>query len=408
MTRRMVEAMSESRTYDTALGYLRSFVTVLVVAHHAALAYHPFAPPPPASLDAFPQWWRAFPVVDGARWSGFQWLVAWNDTFFMALMFLLSGLFVWTSLARKGPARFARDRVIRLGGPWLLAVGVLAPLAYFPAFLESGGHGLGEFWRQWRAAGAWPSGPAWFLAVLLGFDLVAAAVFALGGGRGAWLARLSRRNPIAMFAIVVGLSALAYIPLSLVIGSERWTAWGPIAFQTGRLAHYAVYFVVGVALGAAGLSRGVVAAGAGLARWWPAWVIAAGAAFWLVVQAAERAMITGATPTSAWGLAASAGFVVTCAASSFALLAVFVRFARRPAPILDSLRDSAYGIYVVHYAIVAWLQYALLAAPLPGFAKGALVTTGGLALAWLVSAAVRRAARRYSAPRVLSEASNLV
>src|SRR5215467_13007348 len=41
-----------------------------------------------------------------------------NDTFFMALMFLLSGLFVWPSLERKGSARFLRDRTLRLGVPF--------------------------------------------------------------------------------------------------------------------------------------------------------------------------------------------------------------------------------------------------------------------------------------------------
>jgi hypothetical protein len=30
--------------YNVPVGYLRAFITVLVVAHHAALAYHPFAP----------------------------------------------------------------------------------------------------------------------------------------------------------------------------------------------------------------------------------------------------------------------------------------------------------------------------------------------------------------------------
>ena len=34
--------------YNVAIGYLRAFIPVLVVAHHAALAYHPFAPPAPA------------------------------------------------------------------------------------------------------------------------------------------------------------------------------------------------------------------------------------------------------------------------------------------------------------------------------------------------------------------------
>ena len=34
----------------------------------------------------------------------------WNDSFFMAMMFLLAGLFVPPALARKGAGRFVRDR----------------------------------------------------------------------------------------------------------------------------------------------------------------------------------------------------------------------------------------------------------------------------------------------------------
>ena len=51
------EARAASVPHNIAIGYLRAFVTVLVVAHHAVLAYHPFAPPPPASLAAQPRWW---------------------------------------------------------------------------------------------------------------------------------------------------------------------------------------------------------------------------------------------------------------------------------------------------------------------------------------------------------------
>ena len=67
--------------YSVAVGYLRAFVTVLVLAHHAVLAYHPFAPPPPTSLLAQPRWWQTFPVVDAQRWSGFALLVGFNDIF---------------------------------------------------------------------------------------------------------------------------------------------------------------------------------------------------------------------------------------------------------------------------------------------------------------------------------------
>ena len=40
--------------YNYAIGYLRAFIVALVVAHHAALAYHPNAPPPPATLHTDP------------------------------------------------------------------------------------------------------------------------------------------------------------------------------------------------------------------------------------------------------------------------------------------------------------------------------------------------------------------
>src|SRR5450432_2007566 len=126
--------------YNVSLGYLRAFITVLVVAHHAALAYHPFAPPSPASLVAQPRLWPAFPVVDNAHWSGFALLVGFNDVFFMSLMFFLSGLFVWKSLQHKGARAFLRDRVVRLGVPFALAAAVVAPLAYYPTYLTTASH----------------------------------------------------------------------------------------------------------------------------------------------------------------------------------------------------------------------------------------------------------------------------
>lgn len=55
---------AEKSSYSVSIGYLRAFVTLLVVAHHAALAYHPDASRVGASLLTQPRWWQAFPVVD--------------------------------------------------------------------------------------------------------------------------------------------------------------------------------------------------------------------------------------------------------------------------------------------------------------------------------------------------------
>src|SRR5882672_10520915 len=98
---------------SVAVGTLRAVITVLVVAHHAVLAYNPFAPPPPSSLLPEPRFWGAFPVVDSHRWGASGLFTSFNDMFFMALMFFLSGLFVWSSLQRKGAGTFLRDRARR-------------------------------------------------------------------------------------------------------------------------------------------------------------------------------------------------------------------------------------------------------------------------------------------------------
>jgi hypothetical protein len=377
---------------NVAINYLRAFITVLVLAHHAALAYHPLAPPPSAPLTAA-RWWQAFPVVDSQHWTGFALLVGFNDIFFMALMFFLSGLFVWKSLERKGSTHFLRDRALRLGLPFVVAAAVVAPLAYYPAYLQTGaGGGLAGFWQQWRALGNWPAGPAWFVWVLLALDVFAAALVLVLPRWGVALGRHSSgadRRPIVLFGILAVASAAAYIPLAMVFNPFSWTAFGPFFFQTSRGLHYLLYFLLGVAVGANGLDRGLLAKDGKLARRWPLWALAALIAFGLAAGVGLAAMTTH-IGSRGWEIAGGSTFVLSCAASSFAFLALFVRFANTRRKIFDSLSDNAYGMYLVHYPVVSGLQYALLPSSLPAVAKATIVLLGTLLLSWGATAALRR------------------
>jgi hypothetical protein len=47
-------------------------------------------------------------------------------------------------------------------------------------------------------------------------------------------------------------------------------------------------------------------------------------------------------------------------------------------------------MYLIHYAFVSWLQYALLKFAMPGLAKGVLVFLGTVALSWATVAAFRQ------------------
>jgi len=66
-------------------------------------------------------------------------------------------------------------------------------------------------------------------------------------------------------------SLVLYLPMAVAFGSMSWWAFGPFTVQTSRVFHYALYFFVGVALGAAGLERSVVRQDGPLARHWILW-----------------------------------------------------------------------------------------------------------------------------------------
>jgi peptidoglycan/LPS O-acetylase OafA/YrhL len=384
---------------DLPLGYLRAFLTVLVVAHHAALAYHPFAPPVPSSLRTRPQLFAAFPIVDPHKWPAAPLFVGFNDVFFMSLLFLISGVFVPSSLGRKGSGAFVRDRALKLGIPFVVSAAVLAPLAYYPSYLQTrpAEAGVAAFVREWLAIGSWPAGPAWFLWLLLAFGTAAAIVFRLApralGALGRSAGDLSTR-PSALLLAVVVLSAAAYLPMAAAFGPEHWSGAGPFWVQASRLLHYAAYFAIGLGLGAHGLDRGLFVHDGKLARRWPLWVMASLAAFVVSLLAFFRIVATfddgGPGPSAALSALGNFTFVLSCAATSLACLAVFVRFARRAVPVLDSLSENAYGIYLFHYVAVSFLQYRLLEASIPGGLKMAAVTAAAVSISWFVTHALRR------------------
>src|SRR5258705_7429693 len=171
----------------------RTFIILLVLLHHSVVNY---------------TW---FGHGDPKRWLGFDLVVLFNDSFFMAFMFFTSGLFVRDSLVRKGSAVFLRERAWRLGVPFLISIFVLMPIAYYPSFLRyhlpgTTDFGFLHFWWRTLTVGPWPSGPAGFLLVLLALDAMAATVWWIGPGMMDALGRLiyaARRRPMTAFVVFV-------------------------------------------------------------------------------------------------------------------------------------------------------------------------------------------------------------
>jgi peptidoglycan/LPS O-acetylase OafA/YrhL len=376
-----------------ALDNLRGFAILMVVSFHVCIAYLAWRPEAQPPFDQPPYDWTGNPIIDQSRWFGFDLFCAFQYLYLMQLMFFLSGLFVWPSLRRRGAAQFLSERLLRLGVPFLVGVYLLMPLAYYPTFrVLTGEAGWSAFWTQWLALPLWPSGPMWFLWLLLAFDLAAAALHRFAP---AVVGQLGRRaaaagtHPGRLFAAIVAASALTYLPLGAVFKPWDWSQVGPFAIQPSFAPQYVIYFVTGLAVGAHGVERGLFGPEAMLARHWRRWLAAAPAGFalWIVPTALTYEAAGPVSPLL--HLAADLGFVLAAATACFGLAATFLRFAA-PMPLLGMLSAHAYGIYFIHYVFVTWLQYLLLGLAWPAVVKAAIVLTLALLMSLAATAAICR------------------
>jgi glucans biosynthesis protein C len=374
---------------NLAVKNLKGVVIVIVLAFHSVLAYLSFSPTPSLAFDDPPYRWLSIPIVDSERWFGFDLFCAFQDLYLMTLMFFISGLFVWPSLARKGSRAFISDRLLRLGLPFCLVVGLLMPLAYYPVYRVTAiDTSFSGYWRHFLALPFWPSGPQWFLVVLLVFDLAAGLVYQLNRKAGDVfiLSVCPRRFVIGLLSA----SAIAYVPLALLFTPWQWVQFGPFGFQLSRPLHYAVYFFAGVVVGAHGIDGSLLAADGKPVRSWNLWLVASIASFVAWLGVAGLATQFAAPPVGLQILQAVC-FVASCGSICLFLLTLFLRFANRPLPALDFLSDNAFGLYLVHYVFVVWLQYMLLGVATYAIIKALVVFGGTLILSYVTVGAIRRA-----------------
>src|SRR4051812_14685160 len=84
-TATIAEVHAPSKARNFAIDRTRTFLTIIVLIHHAVIPY------------------TYFGHTDPKFWIGFDCVVLATDSFFMAMFFFLSGLFTWPSLSRKSP-----------------------------------------------------------------------------------------------------------------------------------------------------------------------------------------------------------------------------------------------------------------------------------------------------------------
>ncbi len=362
-------ARTTARTRDVSFDYLKATLVLMVVAHHSCLAYTTFAHFDPA------RYFASEPVVDSVRWRFFDYAENFNDVFFMSLMFFISGLLVLPSLRRSGPAAFLRDRLLRLGVPFVAGVLLVMPLAYYASW-QLTGHDSGylAYWHRNLAIDGSPPGPLWFIWLLLFFDLLAAGACTAWNGRGA---SALKDRPLLAALLMFAVCAAVYLPARAAFGFGAWGAFfvRPLDFQLSRFALYLAWFAAGAWIGGEDLERGLLARDGALARHWRWWVLACFIAYNALIAAALT--VRGTVETVLW--------VASCVASCFAFLALFRGAVRTRRRWMDSLSRAAYVIYLVHYVYVLWLQRMLLGVDAGAGVKFLCVFAGAATLSWLTA-----------------------
>ncbi len=337
------------------------------------------------------------------RWLGFDLVALFNDSFFMAFMFLISGLFVHDSLARRGAAGYLRHRAWRLGVPLLISIFVLIPIAYYASFLRYHPPGTTDFnffhfWWHMLTIGPWPSGQSWFLWVLLVFDLVAASVWSTAPQivnavrpMHCRAARAAGRGLCRVFDV----SVVTYLPMHLAFGDGAWFEPGhyPFPIQTSRILLYPAYLLCrrrhrrrqpwdrpARRKRAHRQTLGALACPCGAVLW--------------------RDLAIGLCPPQLAGGFLFAGTVVEDSVRH-GLCAVQRRDgvydpgdlvaigAVQPEPARCDAA-AAYGIYLLHYIFIIWLQYAVYGAALPAGVKAAIVFIGTLSASWALTVLLRQ------------------
>jgi hypothetical protein len=331
-------------------------------------------------------------VIFGHAWAGYDQIGGWVYTqarevsvaaatrllaeaflgpfglFAMGVFFLIAGMLTPSSLRRKGPARFARDRLLRLGLPLaVFTIVVWPPVRYLLDHLAP--QGQQESWR-------WPSADfsyLWFLVVLLLFSL----------GSAAW--RGLRPFPRDDLRQELGMARLACIAAAIAVVSFTIRIWYPLGaaqypdLHLSQWPQYLALFAVGMS---AAHHHSLSPVPARLRRACGIIALAAAASVAVLALAAATANV----PTQAFLGGGTWASLATATAEGILAVTVSVwllGFAQRR---LDRTwghghaARSAYAAFVLQGPVLVGLALALRPLPLAAEVKAAIVSVIGVLL----------------------------
>lgn len=367
-------AKAEERTH-TRFAYidnLRIYLTVLVILHHAVLAY-----------GGAGDWGIQDRVTDEISPILFSIFNGINQAYFMATFFLLAGYFTPAALQRKGATQFLADRLIRLGIPLLV---------YATLIVNINGYLLDRFYFgiPYQVRGGYEAGHLWFLQVLLIFALVYVLIRLIMGKNDA-LHTGQETRPFPADRLLwgwIGILAVSTFAVRLLFPVGVWF----LNIQPGHFVHYVFAFSAGILAYRNGWFDHLPAA---QARRWGIGVLVGVPLFVLVgvlagvlEDATAVTLIMGGWHWEAFLYALWESFFLI--AAMIFLLHLFRTYFNGGGRVLAFLAANVYTAYIVHQTILYGANIGLLTVELPSAVKFFVAAAIAIPLSFLVSALIRR------------------
>lgn len=190
--------------------------------------------------------WYYRDVPEGYMSIPLTWLTLTIQSFSMGLFFLISAYFTPGSYDRKGPRRFIKDRLLRLGIPILCYDFVIGPLMAYPLLkvgalrYDSYAQFVSNYYTRFHIG----TGPLWFVEALLIFGSIY-AIWRMLKKITAPVVQTESKVPgnLTVVLFVLAVSTITFIVrIWLPVG---WS-FGPMNFQFPFFTQYICMFVVGI------------------------------------------------------------------------------------------------------------------------------------------------------------------
>ncbi len=314
------------------------------------------------------------------------------QSFFMGLLFFLAAYFAASSLARRGPGGFTRERLVRLGLPALFYMLVIHPfilLGLNPWDYNFGPPGA--FYLRYVTTGRFlgSSGPLWFAVALLLFSLVLAALTALRANSSAAPSTAATTLPpsgqkIFLIGFSLGVATFA-VRLVQPIGTNV------LNLQLCFFVQYIAWFAAGLHAARHGWLLPLAASRTAKTAGWLALIGGPVAMITLLALGAKNAspeIFFGGAHWQAAGLALWEQ--LTGLGLALGALALFSRRANVDTPFLRWLSDRSFGVYVLHAPVLVALAMLFRALPQNLYALVALLTITGLLASYALVDLARR------------------